>query len=131
MLKGLNNTVIPFLRQSLNAYALRQQTIAENIANADTPDYRPLKVKFEENLRQAIGEKNVNGRQTDERHIALGRKNMSVETAYDQLTQEQQELNLEDEMAELAKNQIRFEFSAQMLAGAYQAIRSSIIGRSA
>lgn len=130
MIKALNNTLVPFLRQSLNAYALRQQTIAGNIANVDTPDYSPLKVKFEENLQRAMGDKNLVGRQTDERHIALGKKTISVDKAYDELTQEQG-LNLEDEMAELAKNQIKFEFAAQRLAGAYRSLRTSIFGRPA
>ena len=36
------------MNKALDAYALRQQTFAKNIANADTPNYRPEKVEFEE-----------------------------------------------------------------------------------
>ncbi|RMF32645.1 MAG: hypothetical protein D6747_08745 [Chlorobiota bacterium] len=37
---------LPLMSTALEAYALRQRTIAKNIANATTPGYRPERVRF-------------------------------------------------------------------------------------
>jgi flagellar basal-body rod protein FlgB len=41
------------LRLALDGLARRQEVIAQNIANVDTPQYRALAVRFEEALAQA------------------------------------------------------------------------------
>ena len=42
------------LQLALDASSLRQQTIATNLANANTIDYAPLRVSFEERLQQEL-----------------------------------------------------------------------------
>lgn len=42
------------LHSALNGVALRQSTIADNIANVDTPGYRARAVAFEDSLRSAL-----------------------------------------------------------------------------
>lgn len=44
-----------FHHAALNARALRQQVLASNIANADTPGYKARDVDFAAALRQAAG----------------------------------------------------------------------------
>jgi len=44
------------LERSLDVAALRQQVTANNIANINTPGYRPQQVLFEEELRQNLQE---------------------------------------------------------------------------
>lgn len=41
--------------KALDALSLRSVAIAQNIANASTPGYRPLRVSFEDALRTAAG----------------------------------------------------------------------------
>ncbi len=41
--------------KALDGLALRQTYTAQNIANANSPGYRPVEVRFEEALRQAAG----------------------------------------------------------------------------
>lgn len=43
------------LAKALDGLALRGSAIAENIANAGTPAYRPVRVSFENALRDAAG----------------------------------------------------------------------------
>lgn len=43
------------LTKALDGLALRGQAIAENIANASTPAYRPVRVSFERALQAAAG----------------------------------------------------------------------------
>jgi flagellar basal-body rod protein FlgB len=53
---GLFNT-INFLEKSLEYRKIRQDLIASNIANADTPYYRPRDIRFEESLKSEIEKK--------------------------------------------------------------------------
>jgi flagellar basal-body rod protein FlgB len=41
------------LLQAMDGLEMRSRVTAQNIANASTPNYRPLKVSFEDALRQA------------------------------------------------------------------------------
>ncbi len=42
------------LRKALDANALRQRVIANNLANVDTPNYKAVDVSFSEQLRAAL-----------------------------------------------------------------------------
>jgi flagellar basal-body rod protein FlgB len=53
MTTGLESSTIGVVALALDAASLRHQAIASNIANAETPGYRPLKVSFEEQLSAA------------------------------------------------------------------------------
>jgi flagellar basal-body rod protein FlgB len=48
MLNLTETSGIGLIKLALDASAMRHQTIANNIANANTPGYIPLKVNFEE-----------------------------------------------------------------------------------
>ena len=51
------NTVNAVVASALDGLALRQQVIAQNVANLNTPGYTPLRVDFEECLKSlAAGE---------------------------------------------------------------------------
>ena len=47
------------LKAALDAASMRQTVGANNIANANTPGYTPLRVTFEDALRQAMQSSNV------------------------------------------------------------------------
>lgn len=56
MMSGIDNSWFGTASQKMDWAAARQKTIAENIANADTPNYAPRDVvPFEEHLSRAIG----------------------------------------------------------------------------
>lgn len=65
------------IKDALDYRAVRQDMIASNIANADTPFYKPRDVSFEESLRaksEALmhsGTKELKLAQTDAEHIPL------------------------------------------------------------
>ena len=45
------------LEKSLHYRKIRQDMIASNIANADTPYYRPKDIRFEETLEEEVNKK--------------------------------------------------------------------------
>ena len=51
----MESNVVTLVRLALDAASLRHQAIANNIANANSAGYAPLKVNFEEQLAFARG----------------------------------------------------------------------------
>lgn len=126
---------LPLYNRALDAYALRQETTARNIANAQTPNYRPERVKFEELFDTMISE--AKGVQTDGRHIPIGPQppGSVIGEAGDAeipraevLFSGESHVNIDKEMAQLAENQIRFRLASRMTAGLFQKLQSAIRG---
>ena len=71
-----------FMEQALTLRSKRQQVIASNIANADTPKYKAREMNFEGALKAAIGEEpgkmlrssEFNMKRTNERHFAYQKR---------------------------------------------------------
>ncbi|RMF62348.1 MAG: flagellar basal body rod protein FlgB [Calditrichaeota bacterium] len=122
----LAKTGIPLLKKSLDAYAARHKAIAENIANVDTKGYRPLKVNFEESLKRLLEKKRVKGLRSDPRHMQIGEPVLEIKET---VSTSGERVNLEEEMAALAQNQLLFQFAAKQLHGSYETLRSAIVGR--
>jgi len=126
-------TGLDLLKRSLDAYALRQRVIAENIAHTETPGYRARSVTFEELLRAAEGGEGARLMRTQEGHMpARGAEAPSArvqdgsERALDNGTND---VNLDLEMAALAETSLRHKLASRILALRYQGIRSAIRGR--
>lgn len=129
---------LPLMNRAMDAYALRQQTHAKNIANATSPLYRPEKVKFEELFhKQNVV---IRGASSADNHIPLGKRSgEDVEEGYkaDREIPEPEiffsgetHVNVDKEMSELAQNQIRFSFVSKKANGFFTGLSSSITGRS-
>lgn len=130
----LGRTNVTILNKSLDAYALRQKSIADNIANVDTPGYKRSAVSFEEDLKNALDKSKLFGYRTHPNHLPIGRQKVEdVEPiAYipkdDSIPSGKNNVNIDKEMAELAKNDIRFNFAARMLEGTFKRLKSAIRG---
>ena len=53
------NNITDFLEAGIKAEALRQKAIANNVANAETPGYRRIDVRFAELLAKAVSSSEV------------------------------------------------------------------------
>lgn len=53
MISIIDSGTTALLSMALDATTLRQQAIAHNIANANTPDYRPVGVSFDAQMQAA------------------------------------------------------------------------------
>lgn len=107
------------LANALDYRAARQDMIASNIANADTPFYRPRDVRFEEALAQKkadiLADKNdkLQMAQTDGKHIPLdnGRNNYKATTYFRDGHMSRNDGNSVDidvETTEMSKNSLMF-----------------------
>jgi flagellar basal-body rod protein FlgB len=121
--------------RALDAYAMRQQAITRNIANAGSENYRPEQVKFEEFLQEA--QSSSPGLRTEERHIPIGIDNSNtvegVTVGADIPKPElymsgASHVNVDKEMSDLAENQLKFRFAAKKASGFFRDLNSAIRG---
>lgn len=101
------------LANAMDSFALRQKAIAANIANADTPGYKRLEVRFEEALGKA--QRGVSGQNIDQ--------------VKGDMHQTQEEVVLENEMMNLADNQIRTQLVTKELRHHFSMLRTAITSR--
>ncbi len=137
-MKLFDRTTIPALGKALEAYSLRHKAIASNIANAGTIGYIPKRVRFEEELSSAgTAGPLLQGATTNEHHLPIGPSTTPgadpvVEDvpsgAGDALASGANSVDVDQEMAELAKNQIRYKFSARLIGEAFRGLQQSIKG---
>ena len=52
MIASIDGSTVALIGKALDATAMRQQAVAQNIANANSPGYRRLGVSFEQQLSQ-------------------------------------------------------------------------------
>jgi flagellar basal-body rod protein FlgB len=133
----LDSFHLQVLERSLDTAMLRQRTIANNIANVDTPQFKSKHVVFEELLQQELagtsGQPKLEAYRTNERHIPFNGTGtlpmpQIVSNADNMMQHNGNDVDLEFEMNELAKNQIWYNGLTQLTAGYFQKLRSVIEG---
>ncbi len=122
------------MEKGLDAASVRHSVIANNLANVDTPGYKRSEVVFEEELRKAIaGHNRITGLITNAKHILIG-GGVSLEELTPKVTIRREtsmrndgnNVDIDREMAALAKNTLLYSALAQGLNGELQKIRSAI-----
>lgn len=112
---------INVLHKSLDLRAQKQQVIAGNIANAETPGYSARKMDFEADLRRAMETPEMNRRTTNPKHFAIG--TTDVQSVEGRVLRVQSStpygdgntVSVDDEMFDLAENQLLFEAGSQII----------------
>jgi len=134
MLDGLvgKSTNREMLSKSLDAYMARNRAISSNIANATTPGYQKREVAFEESLSKALSTSSLKGSVTNSGHLSLGGGSLSsvkheVVRSYDPtLASGVNNVDIDQEMSDLAQNQIAYKFALKRLSGNYDKLRAAI-----
>lgn len=132
MLEKLTNN-LDMREKALDAAWTRNEVIAQNIANVDTPGYKEKTVRFEEYLADALDKSSFKGNTTDSRHIEIGggsldNAKMKVTTDYKNLSTrlDGNNVDIDSEMASSAKNDIRYNVLAQSISSGFSRLRSAI-----
>jgi len=127
-----NNASIKLMEQTLDAATFRQKVIANNVANADTPYFKRSNVVFEELLAKELTKKSIQGYRTDPRHIPIGSAaQIEPQAVTDESTIMNNNLNNVDidyEMALMAKNQLRYNVVVQQLGHELKMYRTALNG---
>lgn len=121
-------------RRSMGADSLRKETIANNIANVDTPQYKRRMVSFESQVNRALDSETaemVPTNTSDSRHIDFNdrldwrdvqsRVQVEFDTNY---RNDKNNVDIEKEMADEVKNTLHYQALAQAVGGSFRRLRS-------
>lgn len=103
----LTDQTFQVLNKALTAASLRQQIIAHNIANINTPNYKRAYVSFEESLKKALD----SGRGVAQVQPQIKKDNRTAARL------DGNNVNLEAEMTQLAMNSINYNLAVSRLNG--------------
>jgi len=126
----LSSSRVTVLEQALAASALRQKVISNNISNVNTPGYKKSEVVFEDMLQSVMSGDKMPLLQTNPRHLPAEQAgiptpkinvigNTSIRT-------DGNNVDIDIEMANLAKNSIYYNAIAQQLGNYFSVIKSAI-----
>jgi len=124
---------LDFHAQALTLRSQRQQVLASNIANADTPGYVARDFDFAAALKSASGGATGQAVTTDARHFSsVGAHPGDPKLAYTVQTQPSQDGNsvdLDRERANFVDNTIRYESTLRFINGHVKTMLSAITGQ--
>lgn len=140
------------MEKAMDGLMTRHNAISNNLANVDTPGYKPVKVEFEDQLKQAILREdnqkaqaahiNAPGlnmtagmldlRVTDRRHfgakpITVGQVNINAyQDAEITYRTDSNAIDVDSEMTNLAKNDMQYETMATLMGRHYAQMKDVI-----
>lgn len=123
-MKLFKSPTFNLIERSLDAAALRQKVTANNIANADTPNFKRSEVRFEQLLNNELNgtfKGGLEGFRTDERHFPMGlsgSSNLEAQIYTDNTTtfnNNRNNVDIDSEMSSMAKNQLNYNTLIQQI----------------
>ena len=121
MNKSLFDKTIHLLERSLDLNTSRHKVLSGNVANVETPNYAAKDISFqralERSLQQTIG---VSLQKTHPDHLAE-----DLNTELEMISKDG--INIDEEMAKLAENNLMFQAGVQALLKKLEALKVTII----
>lgn len=128
-----SSQVFEGLKKGLDAEALRQRVIANNIANVNTPSFKKSTIKFESLLKKALGRESIKLITTDPRHyggtplLTELKPEVKVNRATS-MREDGNNVDIDEEMTNLAANSIEYQATAKELSERISLLRYVITG---
>ena len=129
----MNSSNFNYLGRGLAAANLRQEVISNNIANVNTPNFKKSDVIFEDLLAKEIGAEDENPLQlvrTHDRHLPIGHiggaEAQIQEDGTTTMRVDNNNVDIDVEMATLAKNQLYYNAMTTSLGGYITKLRNVI-----
>ena len=113
--------------RALDAGALRQQAIAHNLANVNTPGFKRQDVAFETSLSHALAERRASGG-TGSNPVDRVRPEI-VTPSNSSLRADGNNVDMEAENVNAAMNTLKYEALTQMVGGYFSGLKAAISGR--
>lgn len=128
---------LDILQRTMDVSMIRQEVIANNIANADTPNFKRSDVNFEAELKRALDSEHNSNRLpaalTNEKHIPFSRtrdyRDVMPRRVLDYLSTSDNNGNnvdTEQESMILLQNQLRYDLLARSVANQFSRINIAL-----
>jgi flagellar basal-body rod protein FlgB len=122
-----NKGSMPILRKALDAAALRQKIAASNLANVQTPGFKPRKVEFEALLTKMQASSNLPMTASREGHLGADAAASGMSSLPDpRVVADARPLELEAQIIELQKSAMHYQALSQFVAGHYRSLIDAI-----
>ncbi|MFJ7970792.1 flagellar basal body rod protein FlgB [Psychrobacillus sp. NPDC096389] len=129
---GIFGGTISNLERGLDFSAAKQKTIAQNIANVDTPNYKARSVSFNEFLTDAK-KTTIAAHRTDQKHMIFGTQT-STSGVFDyqnfRYSNNGNGVDMDKEQANLATNQLYYNALVDRVSGKLNTLQTVIKGGS-
>ena len=123
-----------FNTQALKLRSYRQQLLASNVANADTPNYKAVDIDFARELKRVSGKQPGDLRMTatSQQHLQATTGNpYNAKIMYRSISQpniDGNTVNMDEERAQFAENSLRYESTVRVLNGQIRGLMTAIKG---
>ncbi len=101
------------LNSALDGLALRQRTIAENVANIQTPNYQAKRVQFEDALASAVADGD-------------GAVSATVARSLEPTREDGNNVNLDAETLLNVDTNLRYQLATQAVDGTFSSVRAAM-----
>ena len=128
-LMGIFSGSFAAIERSLAYSSLKHDLIAQNIANADTPNYKGRQISFKNTLNDAVSA--FEPKTTDTRHIRMKTRDgfqVSFSNRPVQYNHNGNNVDIDKEMSDLAANQIYYSAMTDRLNGKLSTLQTVIKG---
>lgn len=116
--------------RGLDASWTKNEVISSNIANIDTPGYKKQKVQFGDLLNGELS--NLSSlKTTNSKHIQINNSgsayvNVSTDMSTTNMRTDENNVNIDEEMSDLSKNQIYYNVLSQRATGEITKLQNAI-----
>ncbi len=129
----LNTPSMAYLRKGLDAAWLRNEVIANNLANVDTPNFTSSSVEFEEIFKKALHDSDFTYRTTRPEHIQFNPdwehlQPRVLENPNTDIRMDGNNVDVDVEMLELSRNTLHYNTMVQKLSSEFNRLRTAITG---
>lgn len=133
----INSGTQVLLQRTMDVSSLRNEVLADNIANIDTPGFKRKEVIFEDKLRNAMAGKTNEGHLnlTNPRHIQIQNDDFLVEPEIRTMNDlsyrnDGNNVDIDVETARMTKNKLFYDALGQSMSYELKLLRLAITGRS-
>ncbi|MGG0474224.1 flagellar basal body rod protein FlgB [Priestia aryabhattai] len=126
---SLFSTTFQTIENGISYASQKQQTVAQNIANVDTPNYKSKTVSRTSEFRDLLHNE-LEAYQTDSKHIPFSGSSQRVITQQGNTSYQANgnNVDMDKEMADMAENQIYYEELVDRLNGKFNSLQTVIRG---
>ncbi len=121
-MESLFGKTYQMLSSMLDYRAQRQKVITSNVANLDTPEFKPKDLKFPDELKSVLKADAMGLAKTDPRHLPTGAPgtgpaNYTVQETGDRVS-------IDTEMMNVAENNLKYNLTVELLARKFRSIQN-------
>ena len=127
-MNSLSSTSNLMLERSMDFLWTKQTAILDNIANAETPNYKTKYVTFEESFEQKLRAAQASANPTKEIRKVIEEAEWEVRETQESVRMDENGVNTTEQMVELVRNAFQLQHVYRALSGNISIMRAAING---